>query len=634
MEEDLLFLTGVDEELLRRRPAAELLDPAMPRPAWAARLANAASAAPPLLLAAIAGTALVLLLARASPLQLPLHHCGLVLGGAALVCGGGLAACALCARARTGRAAEGGLARHIQNTEALRTFVTGHELSAAALGRAIRLVQEVELISRGFTVTAKPGPISKIESLTDVRKCARLREGLRRVLNTNLWVMRRATLALLKDYPLSQSTDYPGSYRALADTAQLGICVSEDPEEIAACTGHLSLAYLKALFHAVNEQRSEFLRRLALVFFAECQAFHDQLAHEYDRRDQEEPGRPGDRVISDAPRDRFAVLVRMHAAMPALLGPLSGVAAWSERVLAREMRFQRADGSLFEGLQDHERRAESGARPGASDAAHRDSGARTLELPPHCTAPLDSFAASLSDLSNHVQSVNAALTLCHHELRDLFAQDDEFDAAAKRRKTAPAANEASATDAAHGIERVQITAVPEAQFRRAEAILLKYRTTIPGRISLLQDMFGESILRLEFFLEKLNPGYVPCRGAPALPADATTNPAAGDPSLRSEGGAAWVQDAAEDPAQSKQARSQKFEAFTGRGGGSDSDESESELEGLPEEVRRARLVQMREKRRLKREREQAEEQARRMAMRQAQQFMSELRQVISGIEER
>lgn len=699
LEEDLLFILGVDENILRRKQASSQGDSSTPAPLGPAAIATRwdstidslcvfTSAA-----SLIAAPALLLLLS-------PRGH-GASSLVPAFVASSALAlsastAAALYLRLTSRRAACARQRKHTRNCSALRDFIGAHEAEVAALGRSLRLIQEVELISRGFTITAKPGPISRIEGQTETRKCERLREGLRRVLNTNLHVMRTATLALLKEFPLSQSVDYPGSYRSFLEPSQLGLCVSEDPEEIARETGHLSLAYLKTLFNAVNEQRSEFLRRLALVFSEECQSFHDKFTQDGDFM-VDEQGTEGEKLQNAVPahnaelplHEKLKMPLAMASVMASLLADLTRVATWSERVLEREIRFQRADGSLF-GLLQPEGQAgnlrDSDPRARKAPREHPGDPSQALALPHHCITPMDSFTASLSDIGNHVKSVNAALTLCHHELRDLFSAQDEFSRAAQRRRVneghAHAKQEVETKDqnnqceTADGREKPlestpssgsppdapqsqpqlqplsisqsdshshsQPTPQPqpataslsplvsEEQFRRAEGVLLKYKSTIPARIALLQDMFGESILRLEFFLQKLNPGYVPSAAEMKRPV-ANAAPAASSERVE---GAVWLQDATEDVSQSKKARSEKFEAYTGRGGGDDSDASESELEGLPEDVRRTRLLQMREKRRLKREQERAEEMARRAAQKQAQQFISELRQVISGIEER
>ncbi|KAK7459211.1 hypothetical protein CaCOL14_002840 [Colletotrichum acutatum] len=69
--------------------------------------------------------------------------------------------------------------RRLQALSEVTAFVSNSQEFDSATGAAIALVQEVELVSRGYRLSAPLPPISRIEDRSQTRKCVRLRRALR-----------------------------------------------------------------------------------------------------------------------------------------------------------------------------------------------------------------------------------------------------------------------------------------------------------------------------------------------------------------------------------------------------------------------------------------------------------------------
>lgn len=69
--------------------------------------------------------------------------------------------------------------RRHQALSEVTTFVSNAQEFDETTAAAITLVQEVELVSRGYRISAPLPPISRIENRTQVRRCVRLRKALR-----------------------------------------------------------------------------------------------------------------------------------------------------------------------------------------------------------------------------------------------------------------------------------------------------------------------------------------------------------------------------------------------------------------------------------------------------------------------
>ncbi|TDZ73141.1 hypothetical protein CTRI78_v001333 [Colletotrichum trifolii] len=69
--------------------------------------------------------------------------------------------------------------RRLQALSEVTAFVSNSQEFDSATGAAISLVQEVELVSRGYRLSAPLPPISRIEDRSQTRKCVRLRKALK-----------------------------------------------------------------------------------------------------------------------------------------------------------------------------------------------------------------------------------------------------------------------------------------------------------------------------------------------------------------------------------------------------------------------------------------------------------------------
>ncbi|KAF7557860.1 hypothetical protein G7046_g5945 [Stylonectria norvegica] len=70
--------------------------------------------------------------------------------------------------------------RREQSLSEITTLISNSHNFDSATGAALSLVQEVELVSRGYRISAPLPPISRMEDRTQSRKCVRLRKALRR----------------------------------------------------------------------------------------------------------------------------------------------------------------------------------------------------------------------------------------------------------------------------------------------------------------------------------------------------------------------------------------------------------------------------------------------------------------------
>ncbi|KAH7163260.1 Mysoin-binding motif of peroxisomes-domain-containing protein [Dactylonectria estremocensis] len=69
--------------------------------------------------------------------------------------------------------------RRSQSLSEITTFIENSHSHDSASGAALSLIQEVELVSRGYRISAPLPPISRIEDRTQSRKCVRLRRALK-----------------------------------------------------------------------------------------------------------------------------------------------------------------------------------------------------------------------------------------------------------------------------------------------------------------------------------------------------------------------------------------------------------------------------------------------------------------------
>ncbi|NWZ65045.1 VEZA protein, partial [Acrocephalus arundinaceus] len=139
--------------------------------------------------------------------------------------------------------------------------------------KALRLIQETEVISRGFTLL-----LDRVSAACPFNKAGQhpsqhligLRKAVYRSVRANFRAARLATLYMLKKYPFCKNppSDNVTSYICVVPFKELGLGLSEEQvseEEAHNLTDGFSLPALKVLFQLWVGQSSEFFRRLALL---------------------------------------------------------------------------------------------------------------------------------------------------------------------------------------------------------------------------------------------------------------------------------------------------------------------------------------------------------------------------------
>ncbi|XP_039092528.1 vezatin isoform X2 [Hyaena hyaena] len=133
--------------------------------------------------------------------------------------------------------------------------------------KALRLIQETEVISRGFTLVSAACPFNKAGQHPNQHLLG-LRKAVYRTVRANFQAARLATLYMLKNYPLNSESDNVTNYICVVPFKELGLGLSEEQiseEEAHNLTDGFSLPALKVLFQLWVAQSSEFFRRLALL---------------------------------------------------------------------------------------------------------------------------------------------------------------------------------------------------------------------------------------------------------------------------------------------------------------------------------------------------------------------------------
>ncbi|NXC49969.1 VEZA protein, partial [Penelope pileata] len=139
--------------------------------------------------------------------------------------------------------------------------------------KALRLIQETEVISRGFTLL-----LDRVSAACPLNKAGQhpsqhligLRKAVYRSVRANFRASRLATLYMLKKYPFCKNpaSDNVTSYICVVPFKDLGLGLSEEQvseEEAHNLTDGFSLPALKVLFQLWVGQSSEFFRRLVLL---------------------------------------------------------------------------------------------------------------------------------------------------------------------------------------------------------------------------------------------------------------------------------------------------------------------------------------------------------------------------------
>ncbi|XP_041110733.1 vezatin-like isoform X2 [Polyodon spathula] len=133
--------------------------------------------------------------------------------------------------------------------------------------KALRLVQETEVISRGFTLVSAACPFNKAGRHRS-QQLIGLRKAVYKALRAAFRASRLATCHMLKSYPLNSEIDNVTNYVSAVPLKELGLGLSEEQlsdEQAQELTDDYSLPALKVLFQLWVGQSSEFFRRLALL---------------------------------------------------------------------------------------------------------------------------------------------------------------------------------------------------------------------------------------------------------------------------------------------------------------------------------------------------------------------------------
>ncbi|XP_052609099.1 vezatin isoform X2 [Peromyscus californicus insignis] len=133
--------------------------------------------------------------------------------------------------------------------------------------KSLRLIQETEVISRGFTLVSAACSFNKAGQHPSQHLIG-LRKAVYRTVRANFQAARLATLYMLKNYPLNAESDNVTNYICVVPFKELGLGLSEEQiseEEAHNLTDGFSLPALKVLFQLWVAQSSEFFRRLALL---------------------------------------------------------------------------------------------------------------------------------------------------------------------------------------------------------------------------------------------------------------------------------------------------------------------------------------------------------------------------------
>ncbi|XP_071242923.1 vezatin-like isoform X2 [Salvelinus alpinus] len=160
-------------------------------------------------------------------------------------------------------------AAHAQASE-LQTMALNSKALTSLARKSLRLLQETEVISRGFTLVSAASSFSRAGLGVGPRgqQLIGLRKAVYRALRSAFRASRRATCHMLKAYPLNSEIDNVTNYVSAVPLKELGMGLGTEhltDEEAQELTDDYSLPALKVLFQLWVGQSSECFRRLALL---------------------------------------------------------------------------------------------------------------------------------------------------------------------------------------------------------------------------------------------------------------------------------------------------------------------------------------------------------------------------------
>ncbi|XP_057710794.1 vezatin [Corythoichthys intestinalis] len=264
----------------------------------------------------------------------------------------------------------------------LRALVHDSKTLTGMSRKALRLVQETEVISRGFTLVSAAANFSRAGpggAAARGQQLTGLRKALYRALRSAFRASRRATCHMLKEYPFTSEVDNVTNYVSAVPLKELGLGLGIEhlgDEQAQELTDDYSLPALKVLFQLWLGQSSECFRRLALLMSP--------------RRLEEE--RKGDQ---DSP------LPALHRSIAAVTEPLQQALAACLEEVRRSYDFHRH----FE--------TRAGSRG-------RDAGARVREK----CRELNALHASVRSLQLHLKALLSEMIILEDDLEKLMVSKE------------------------------------------------------------------------------------------------------------------------------------------------------------------------------------------------------------------
>ncbi|XP_066523707.1 vezatin isoform X2 [Hoplias malabaricus] len=149
----------------------------------------------------------------------------------------------------------------------LESLVMNSRALTSLARKSLRLIQETEVISRGFTLVSAACPFNRAGQLRS-QQLIGLRKAAYQSLRCAFRASRIATCIMLKSFPLNSEIDNVTNYVSTVPIRELGLGLGAEhlsDEQVQELTNDYSLPALKLLFQLWVGQSSEFFRRLALL---------------------------------------------------------------------------------------------------------------------------------------------------------------------------------------------------------------------------------------------------------------------------------------------------------------------------------------------------------------------------------
>ncbi|XP_062852637.1 vezatin [Trichomycterus rosablanca] len=178
------------------------------------------------------------------------------------------AACVLCVHRGVCLWRKAALQRRVQSQAVqLESLVINSRALTSLARKSLRLIQETEVISRGFTLVSAACPFNRAGHLRS-QQLIGLRKAAYQSLRCAFRSSRIATCIMLKSFPLNSEIDNVTNYVSTVPIRELGLGLGAEhlsDEQAQELTNDYSLPALKLLFQLWVGQSSEFFRRLALL---------------------------------------------------------------------------------------------------------------------------------------------------------------------------------------------------------------------------------------------------------------------------------------------------------------------------------------------------------------------------------